>query len=242
MAIAQFRYRPRIGAAMLASMGLAPDGGVNIVSDDFAQAAMTLMVQAELLAAQHGLVPSVPMPDGSPGVMVQTVGAAREKLDKAPPDIANAYLAAHAAVRQVHLSAGKAADGQGFPLRPGGSLEPVLAQIVVGLIVLGVLGFCAFIAHEYGTFATETAKAQIIVNGENARNMFNMQVVLAHAAAGLPLDEQHAAVLGKIAEGERKAGNSDGGFPWLPVLGGAAIVGGGYLAIRAARKHLRGRR
>jgi len=236
----KFGYRPRVGAAVLASMSIAPDGACNLLSDDFAQGAMATLVNAELLAAQHGLVPSVPMPDGSPGVLIKTVGLARDRLKDAPEQVAVAYLVAQNAVRMAHLNAGRAADGQGFILRPGGSFEPTIAPVVVGAIVVVVLGLAAVIAHEYGTFATETAKAQILVNGENLRKISLANGVLAHAASGLPLDANSAKVLGDIAESEKKF--NDGGFPWGLALGGVAIVGGGYLAIRVARNLSRGRR
>jgi len=238
----EFGYRPRVGAAVLASMAIAPDGACNLLSDDFAQGAMATLVNAELLAAQHGLVPSVPMPDGSPGVLIKTVGLARDRLKDAPEQVAVAYLVAQNAVRMAHLNAGRANGGEGFILRPGGSLEPavVFAPIVVGAIVVVVLGLAAIIAHEYGTFATETAKTQILVNGENLRKISLANGVLAHAASGAPLDANSAKVLGDIAESEKKF--NDGGFPWGLALGGVAIVGGGYLAIRVARNLSRGRR
>jgi hypothetical protein len=203
---AHFDFEPERALATLDRMRTAPEGAVSISGESWAQAAMGALVQAELLAAQAGVVPWLELPDGEKGVL--SIGKALESIDRAPEEVRTLYLATHRIVRTTHASAALAG-----PDAPNLG-EPV--SISVALVVLGV-------AAIIGAAWYFTQSAQIEVQGRNVRTT----ALLAEATR---LAHAELATTGKIStqvwEVFKTMADDEAGVPWVPVvLGGVTVLG-----------------
>ncbi len=211
-----FEFDPSAASSALARLASAPDDAspVAIAGDEWAQAAMGALLQAELLAADAGVVPYLTLPDGTKGIV--TVGAARERIDAAPEDVRTIYLATHGIVRSTHAMA-KPWSGSAPPL---GSVREDLEIGLVPVWVLVVLGVAAIIATATYFIHHDT----IEVEGKNLR-----ATAATSAIAGLARDQ--LAKTGKIDpeiwESLRDIADAERGRSWLPVtIAGVALAGG----------------
>ena len=226
-----FAWEPVRGEDVLARMGTVPEGQpVRMLGDDWGQAALTTLFHAEMLAARAGVVPFFTLPDGTQGIV--NVGAAREKIDRAPSDVRTIYLGAHGAVRATHA---RAQNGQASTMPLPGYVPTVNGLETIGLpivvpIVIGVVALAAVIAGAWYM----TRKAEIEVDGRNLRTTSAASTIAAMAHEQLTtkgaIDPGLYEVLKAYAGAESQVG---AGLPsWLlPAAGGVVVLGGGVWAL-----------
>jgi hypothetical protein len=185
---------------------------------------MGALYQAEMMAAEHGLVPLVELPDAGDGERVKgvlTIGAARERIDEAPEDVRTLYLAAHRAVRTTHAGAsevsGHASDLGAIDDESAIGLLPVI-PIIIALTVLGVASIIA--GAWYLTKRVE-------VDGANARATSLSSDAIELVRSGKPVPKELWDVMRALAS----QGN-DGVPWWVWGLGGVAVTGASVLAWR----------
>ncbi len=198
-------------------MKASPSGPVGLPGEVWAHGAMAALVHAELLAAQAGVVPWLTLPDGSRGVV--TVGAARERIARAPEDVRTIYLATHAIVRATHASAAPLTGDVRELANVAG--EDELGEPITLVVALTVVAIAAII----GTAWYFTRRSEIQVEGRNLRTTALAAEVarLAHEqlARGETIDAGSWDVLREIAKTEAVD------TPWLALaVGGLALVGG----------------
>jgi hypothetical protein len=222
-----FDLDPTRSESVIARIHSAPDGPLVIAGDDWAQAAIGALLLAESLAADAGVVPFITLPDGTRGLV--SVGAAREQIDRAPPDVRTIYLAIHALVRATHASA--------RPVAAPTSTEAPLAAVPVVVWAILALGVGALVAGAVYALHSDT----IEVEGRNARTTAIAATIAALAREQLAhtghIDPQVWEELRALAASEETRPSL---VPLL-AIGGLALGGvGGALAWsrwrRGARK------
>jgi len=210
-----FDFDPGASADALDRMSRAPDGLVALDGTQWAQGAMGVLMRAEFLAAQAGVVPWITLEDGTQAIA--SVGAARDVIDRAPESVQTLYLATHGIVRQTHAKA-LVWDGQTPMLQAGEDLEIGLAPLVVVVLVLGVaaiLATAAYFIHQ------DTIEAE----GRNFRTTSILNSTLELARKQLEqtgkIDPAITDVFRELAGTERK--ESDGDWK-LWAIGGGLLV------------------
>jgi hypothetical protein len=224
-----FAYEPDRARSVLARMRLAPDSSVVMDGADWANAAMGALIEAELLAAQAGVVPLLELPSGEKGIL--SVGAAREHMDHAPEDVRVIYLATHGLVRATHAAA-KA---------PSGNAPALIAEQGLGVLplvwVLVVVGVAAVIAGA----AYFIHKDSIEVEGHNVRT-----TAIASEAASLARDQlaRTGQIDPEVWSMFRSMAEAEANHSMIPLLvgGGVALAGvaGVVLAWRRWKQSERG--
>jgi hypothetical protein len=200
MATARAQYAPSTAQAALASIGASARAGQQetISSGVLGQALLGALVNAELMAAQAGVVP---LEQG--GVRVDRIGAAMATIDRAPEPVRTIYLAVHRAVYEAQSGARELGADARIPATTGGS--PLASNaLIIGLIVTGVVAISAWgLAHE--------VRMMLAVSGDALR-----QVAIANRAAelqlqGVPPDAPAFRILRALAE----RGLPDDGPLWV---------------------------
>lgn len=222
MTATTFEFDPTSSADALDRMSRAPDGLVALEGVQWAQGAMGLLMRAEFLAAQAGVVPWITLEDGTQAIA--SVGAARDRIGQAPESVQTLYLAAHGLARQTHAQA-LVWDGQTPMLSAGEDLEDLemgLAPLAVVVIVLGVAAILA-------TAAYFIHRDTIEVEGRNFRTTSILSSTLDLARTQLQqtgkIDPSLYEVFRELAGAEAK----ESGAGWLPW-----VVGGGVVAALGA--------
>ena len=217
-----FDFDPLAAASALARMGKAPDGTIAIDAVDWAQGAMGVLLRAEFLAADAGVVPWITLDDGTKALV--TIGAARDHIADAPEGVRTLYLAAHGLVRQTHARA-LVWDGQ-TPLLQGPEEEIGVGPLVIAVIVLGVaalLATAAYLIH----------RDTIEIEGRSARTVSILGTTLDLARTQLAttgrIDPALYQALTALAGAESKEGGSS--LVWIPwTVGGVALLAAGAWA------------
>lgn len=218
-----FGYDPAAGAAGLASFALVDaqrSTTAALAGSHLQQGLMTLLFDAELLAAEAGLVPWVQLDDGSRGVF--TIGAARDVIDTAPQGVKTLYLASHGVARRAHNEAsdvtrsGAANGSVQFLAAEGIGVIPMVVPIVV-------LGVAAILATAY--YATAVGEKMVQTKSTELKYAAKLDAMHKLAApmvaAGLPLPSHFWSEFGDFSEAEEKRAV----FPYL--WGGAALAAAG---------------
>ena len=213
-----FDFDPGASADALDRMSRAPDGLVALDGTQWAQGAMGVLMRAEFLAAQAGVVPWITLEDGTQALA--SIGAARDRISQAPESVQTLYLAAHGLVRQTHAQS-LVWDGQTPMLSAGEDLEDLeigLAPLAVVVIVLGVAAILA-------TAAYFIHRDTIEVEGRNFRTTSILGSTLDLARTQLQqtgtIDPALYDVFRELAGAEAK----QDGLSWLPWA-----IGGGVAA------------
>ncbi len=233
MADLQAQYDPILGAASLLTFGQVPADGVAVLGGkNLREGLLASLWQAELLAAQAGVVPFIEIPGSGKGVAV--LGAARAKLATAPEAVRVIYLATHGAARQAQAPAQKSA-----PVALTQRADAVLAAVQMAggpigdigdfgatLIVLTVLGVAGIVAGAW--FAKGTAEVIVQTHAEDLRATYAAdtaaKLAMAQIGAGQPVDPSVWEVLKGVASRESKDSLLAPG-----IVVGAAAVGVGLL-------------
>lgn len=217
-----FDFEPLLARDVLARMRRAPtEGIIALPGMNLAQGGMGALLQAEFLAAEAGLVPWSEVKPGDPGI--ESVGAARARIAKAPENVRTLYLATHATVRATHASAkpwgGKVPELGALGDEPIG--EPISGSVIIAVTVVAL-------AAVLGTAWYLEKRATVEVSGRNVRTMAMVadlcEVARAQLAAGKPIPAEIWGVLQELADSERE------GPPWLKTAAITAAVGVGIFA------------
>lgn len=216
-----FAFDAERARSALARMKVAREA-IDMPADEFAQGSMAALLEAELLAADAGIVPYLTLPSGERGIV--TIGAARERIDKAPEDVRAIYLATHEAARQAFASSAR--------VEPGNDTAALGNPAV--LITLIVIGIAAVIATAWA--ATEVIR----LGGNNVRAMATAREVTALAREQLAKTGRIDPAVWEALRGIGQSSESPAWLPWA-IGGGVVAVGGGALAWKWTRKG-RGRR
>jgi hypothetical protein len=231
------QYDPVLGALAVGQFQHAPEDGRAVLSGRNLRAGLLATLwQAELLAAQAGVVPWFPLGDGQRGVAV--VGAARERLARAPDAVRVIYLATHGAARQAQSHA-RGSDVTELALRTDRDLAKAQRAGIGGIdaipVALVVLGIAAIVAGAW--FAKGSVEKLIQTRGEDLRASYAAdtaaKLAMAQIAAGMPVDPSVWQVLKGIATRETAE-------PFLaPALavGGLALVAGAAAVVIHRRAH-----
>jgi hypothetical protein len=179
---------------------------------------MGALLQAELLAADAGVVPYFTLADGTKGIL--TVGAARERIDSAPDDVRTIYLATHGIVRSTHAMA-KPWDGSAPSL---GCACDDLELGVLPLWIVAVLGVAAIVATAAYLIHHDT----IEMEGRNLRATAATSAIAALAREQLAATGQ---IDPSIWDSLRSIAEAEAGSSWVPLtIAGVALagIGGAY--------------
>lgn len=225
MGATSFGYDPVAGAAALASFALADQSTpyVAMGGAKLQMGLMALLLDAELTAADAGLVPWVQLDDGSKGVF--TVGAARDAIDTAPPGVKTLYLATHGVVRRAHNEVRPLSPGMGAVQMITSHTEDGIGDIgLIPVVALVVLGVAAIVAGAY--YATSATEKLIETRSTELKYAAKLEAMHKLAgpliAAGQPLPPGFLEEFGDFSEKEK----ARDAFPYL-WAGGAALAAGG---------------
>lgn len=193
--MSQFPYAPQKSGETLARIALldpSVSGNVALQGDDLAQAAMGVLVQAELLAAAAGVVPFVTLPGGIQGII--EVGKARSVIDKVSDvNLRTAYLASHGVARRAYVEATPAKAGT--PILPGDSSLSFAGPFTDEGPQIGAIPVVAVVA------LTALAVAALYAEVWFATNALHTVEV----SAGTLKEMQAIAILNKAADASIKA-------------------------------------
>jgi hypothetical protein len=239
--VTRFELRPGEGTAHINRWAHAPEGRIALHPHAWAQGALTSLYGAELLAAEAGLVPFIQLENGQRGIA--TIGEARTRLDKAPPEVGRIYRALHAAVRQTHAKAAPARPEvpelgellEGHPIEDAlalsglyGETDPELGVVpaVLIAIVVGVVAVAGIVATAWYM----RDEKRIEVDGQNTRFIAAITALTDLAREQLRLTGKiDPALLGSIDKVTENVPESNG-VSWPFIAGGAVLcaAGGGY--------------
>jgi len=229
MADRSFQYDPIGGQAALSSFALTdPDRSPTTVlaGSKLQMGLMALLLNAELMAGEAGLVPMVHLDDGSKGVIA--IGAAREVIHTAPDGVRTMYLAAHGIARRAHNEA-RDVTARGGMGEVNLLLSPALGMGALPLIAVVVLGVAAIVAAAYyAKSATEKIVETRSTELKYAAKLDALQrLAMPIVASGMDLPPEFWAEYGNFSESEQ---TRDTMRPYLYGAGALAAAGLAYWA------------